>query len=204
MIPTRQQIISMLQTKIYLSAHEISRALHLSPANIRHHLSILEEEGVIKVAHQQKTPGRGRPIQMYTLTQQVLAHNLDRLANALLEELYQNNPNNDPDDISARIASHLALPVISPHQSLTRNLYSAVQQLNDMHYQARWEAHAEAPRIYLAHCPYAPILPDHPECCLIDKFLLEKLLDHPVIQTGKLERDDHGFLYCLFTAKKVF
>jgi len=202
MKPTRQQIISMLQTKHTLSAQEISRSLHLTPANIRHHLSILEEEGVIEVASQRKTPGRGRPIQVYSLTHQVLAHNLDALAGVLLEELLQNNSMHSQDEYFTRIASRLAQPEIPPNQSLTKRLYLAVQRLNDMHYQARWEAHSDAPRIFLEHCPYAAILPDHPELCRIDASLLNQLLDHPVTLTSKLEKDNHGTLYCLFTAIK--
>jgi predicted ArsR family transcriptional regulator len=200
MRPTRQNIISMLQTKHSLSAQEISRALHLTPANIRHHLSILEEEGVIEVASQRKTPGRGRPIQVYTLTQQILAHNLDALAGVLLEELVQNDANLSLSDVYARVASRLAQPEIPLNPSFTKRLYLTVQRLNEMHYQARWEAHADAPRIFLEHCPYAAILPDHPELCQIDAYLLNKLLDHPVRLTSKLDRDSHGMLFCLFTA----
>ncbi len=202
MRPTRQQIISMLQSKRSLSVQEISRALHLTPANIRHHLSVLEEEGVIEVASQRKTPGRGRPIQIYTLTQQILAHNLDALASVVLEELTQNNSSNSQNELFTRIASRLAQPEIPANQSLTKRLYLTVQRLNDMHYQARWEAHAEAPRIFLEHCPYAAILPDHPELCQIDAKLLNKFLNHQVILTSKLEKDSRGTVYCLFTAIK--
>ncbi len=202
MSSTRQQIIAMLQTKKYLSAQEISRALQLTPANIRHHLGILEEEGVIEVVNHRKTRGRGRPIKIFTLTQQAISHNLDGLASALLEELSPNNQSNTPKIFFARIASRLAQPEIPSNPSLTKRLFHAIQRLNDMHYQARWEAHADAPRIYLEHCPYAAILPDHPELCLLDANLLNKLLDHPVTQTSKLERDNHGMLYCLFTAVK--
>lgn len=202
MTATRQQIISMLQTKKYLSAQEISRALQLTPSNIRHHLSVLEEEGVVEVASQRKKHGKGRPDQIYSLTHQILSHNLDRLASVLLEEVNRISQFNIEDNLYSNIAFRLAQPEIPPSQTLPQRLYLTVQQLNDMHYQARWEAHADAPRIYLEHCPYASILPDHPELCRIDKYLLEKLLDHPVIHTAKLEKDDHGTLHCLFTAKK--
>lgn len=201
MISTRQQIIEMLELKKYLSTPEMSHALKLTPANIRHHLGILEQEGVIEVASQRKTHGKGRPIKIYTLSSQILSNNLDGLAAALLEEL-KHYEISIFDMLIARVASRLARPVIAPNQSLTRRLFLTIQRLNDMHYQARWEAHADSPRIYLEHCPYANILPEHPELCLMDKCILEKLLDHPVIQTAKLEKDDHGIQYCLFRTIK--
>lgn len=201
MTSTRQQIISMLQLKKFLSSQELSRALQLSPANIRHHLSILVKEGAIEVASLRKKNGKGRPDQIYSLTTQILSHNLGHLADVLLEEL-QENQSDKANTLFSNIACRLAQPVISTSQSLTQRLYLTIQRLNQMHYQARWEAHAEAPRIFLEHCPYAAILPDHPELCLIDKYLLEILLDHSVLHSVKLEKDNRGALYCLFTLVK--
>jgi len=199
---TRQQIISMLQAKKQLSSQEISHALQLTPANIRHHLSILIDEGVVEVASQRKKHGKGRPVQVFSLTREIASHNLDGLASALLDELKNGYQNNSLNQLFSNIALRLAPPGISTPHSLTQHLYVTVQKLNDLHYQARWEAHADAPRIFLEHCPYAAILPAHPELCLIDKNLLEKLLDHPVNQMAKLDRDKHGTLFCLFAVKK--
>jgi predicted ArsR family transcriptional regulator len=67
-----------------------------------------------------------------------------------------------------------------------------------MRYQARWEAHADAPRLTLGHCPYAAILPEHPELCALDAALLETLLGAPATQVAKLARDGRGGMYCLF------
>lgn len=201
MSSTRQQIISMLRNQKYLSAREISRALDLTPANIRHHLSILEQEGVIEPVGRLTSKDRGRPAQVFTLTHQSQSHNLDRLSNALLEELLQNNRRGSSNDILARLASRLAQPLPPPSPSLTQRLYQAVQRLNELNYQARWEAHAEAPRIYLEHCPYAMLLPEHPELCQIDQLLLSTLIDHPVTLALKLAKDNHCKPYCLFIAK---
>jgi predicted ArsR family transcriptional regulator len=70
--------------------------------------------------------------------------------------------------------------------------------LNELQYQARWEASAWGPRLILGHCPYAAIVSDHPELCRMDAFLLETKIGKPVEQTGKLQINDTGLPFCTF------
>jgi predicted ArsR family transcriptional regulator len=79
-----------------------------------------------------------------------------------------------------------------------RRLVSVVERLNGMHYQSRWEAGAEGPRIVLGHCPYAAVISKHPELCQMDAGLLTKLLGGDVRQTAKLEIGAGGLPYCVF------
>ena len=85
-----------------------------------------------------------------------------------------------------------------PQPHLTQRLYEAVSQLNALGYAARWEARVDAPRIILGYCPYASILEDHPQLCLVDEYLLETLLQAPVKQVAKLAHDTRGAPYCMF------
>lgn len=198
----RARILDLLQTKGRLSAVELSQALRMTPANARHHLSILINEGVVEVAGQRSPQGRGRPTQLYTLTQQSRRNNLGGLANALLEELLGLLPEEERAAILMRTAERLAGGQPKGGLSLTQRLSQAIHQLNGAHYQARWEAHAEAPYIILGHCPYAEILPDHPELCQLDALLLGTLLGAPVRQTAKLAKDGLGGTFCRFLAAK--
>ena len=79
-----------------------------------------------------------------------------------------------------------------------RRLASTIERLNSMHYQARWEAGAEGPRIILGHCPYRAIIADHPELCQMDAALLTELLQDEVMQTAKLEPGAGGLPFCGF------
>ena len=63
----------------------------------------------------------------------------------------------------------------------TRRLYTAIQNLNKMNYFAHWEARHEGPRIIFSHCPYAAILPEHPELCQLDEFLLEIMVGGQIL-----------------------
>jgi predicted ArsR family transcriptional regulator len=81
---------------------------------------------------------------------------------------------------------------------ITQRLAAAVRRLNDLEYQARWEAHALAPRVILGNCPYAAIIEGHPELCQMDAYLLENQLGQAVSQTAKLERNPQGLPVCVF------
>jgi predicted ArsR family transcriptional regulator len=73
-----------------------------------------------------------------------------------------------------------------------------MQRLNELNYQAHWEARADSPIIILGKCPYAPIIDQYPELCVMDKHLLETLLDVNVDQIMKIDRQPEGPQHCLF------
>ncbi len=195
---TRQRILEQIRVKHSLSAAELSITLGTTPANIRHHLGVLLQEGVIEVAGQRPGGGRGRPTHLYSLTQQARAHNLDQLADALLEELLEDLQPAERLAALKRIAKRLGGQP-SASGSLTQRLNACVMSLNEMNYQARWEARSSGPRLVLAHCPYAVILPQHPELCQLDASLLEGMLGASVIQTAKLAPSRQGGKVCIFT-----
>jgi len=235
--------------------------MKMTEANARHHLEILREQGVVQVVGRRPSRGKGRPARIFSQSEQSLGHNLERLTNALLEEIASQRPlamtgegiaSQRPlamtgEEIASQrplamtgeeIASQRSLAMTeklvdtahhgsqlekeawrriarrlaqSPGQvaasgedtkrqgiRLTQALYQSVQQLNEMHYQARWEARAEAPRVILGHCPYASVLTEHPEICQLDASLLEEMLGQPVEQAARLAKDGRGMTYCAF------
>jgi predicted ArsR family transcriptional regulator len=74
--------------------------------------------------------------------------------------------------------------------------------LNELNYHARWEAQKENPKIILGNCPYSTVIHDHPDICLIDKYLIEGLLSTTVAQETKLLRDNRGYATCVFSIGK--
>ena len=82
--------------------------------------------------------------------------------------------------------------------NLTQRLYRTIQNLNQLHYQARWEAHADAPRLILEHCPFLSVQDIHPEVCQIDGLLLAGLLRTDVVQIARLVEEKHGAKSCIF------
>ena len=192
MITARQKVLAHLKKTRAASAREIARALKMSAPNVRHHLSVLCSDGRVEFVAVNNREGRGRPEKMYSLSQAALGDNLSALANALLTEAGKKLK---MDAVASRIldSSQFAnLPV-------TKRLVFLVEKLNEMHYQARWEAGAEGPRVIFGRCPYAKVIEDHPELCKMDVALLENITwARPIVQFAKSESGARGFCPFMF------
>jgi predicted ArsR family transcriptional regulator len=195
---TRQRIVHILEERETASARELSRLLNVTSANIRHHLSVLIEQGSVKIARYKEQPSRGRPSAVYTLVRSTLRDNLDLLSSILLQKYKDEAPISAQDDelrwLAQRLAAQYPLSPLNP----TQRLYSAIQALNRLNYHAQWEAHAESPRIMFGHCPYATILEDHPEMCQVDTYLVEYLTGDPAKLIAKRIPTPEGHRQCVF------
>jgi DeoR family transcriptional regulator, suf operon transcriptional repressor len=185
MITARQKILAHLKKTRAASAREIARALNMSAPNVRHHLGILVSDGRLEVTSVHQRGERGRPEKMYSLSQSALGDNLSVLADALL------NSKVNLEVVGERIAQSQGL-VGFANQPMSKRLFLLVEKLNEMHYQARWEAGAEGPRVIFGRCPFAKIIERHPELCKIDVSMLEMSLGRPIAQFTKAESNIHG------------
>jgi len=199
---TRQRLLEQLEAWELVSAGDLSRALKITAADVRHHLTGLVAEGVVEMVSQRRTAGRGRPPRLYTLVRRAQRHNLDGLASALLQEFLDSLDAPSRQQALQRLAARLLEYPPEVPRSLAGRLYQATRRLNELGYHSRWEARAQAPQLILGHCPYLAILPRHPELCQMDAFLLGCLLQTPVAQTAKLESNSRGSTCCRFLVKK--
>jgi predicted ArsR family transcriptional regulator len=190
-ITTRQKILDYLKRNRTASSRELAHALQMTPANARHHLGILASDGRVEVINQRQI-GRGRPEKVYRLAGTLMGDNLSALADALLTEA---DGKIQMEALGERIAGGNRAVASQP---LMRRLVTTVERLNEMYYQARWEAGAEGPRIILGHCPYASVIEKHPNLCRMDAALLAKILGGEVRQTAKLESGAGDLPYCAF------
>ncbi len=194
---TRAQILEYIRSKQMASAIEISRALPMTPANARHHLSALEADNLIEVVGIRPPKGRGRPTQLYSLTHQAMDHNIDLLVDALLKVLKSES---NLEKQFEKLIPHL-FSGEPPSSLLIARLNHIIQNLNEMNYQSRWEASPDGPRVILSHCPYASVLAENPELCQMDAVFLSSQLGHSVEQIAKLERGPQGIPNCIFAVR---
>ncbi len=205
----RQHLLEYLGQRQRATALELSQALKMTSANARHHLDILQSQGVVEVVGTRKAHGRGRPAQVYGIRQAEQAHNLERLSSALLAELLHELSPVQSELVLRRVASRLAENATSPDRAgkLSRNpaqrLSELVLALNRMHYQAHWEAHAASPRMLFNHCPYAALLADHPELCRLDAYFLEAASGFSARQIARLEPTSLGGKQCIFAMRRA-
>lgn len=191
---TRAQILEILERQRTATAAQLSRSLQVSAADVRFHLQQLVNDGLIEPAGEQRTGEPGRPRRLFRLTPEARQSNLDQLAGVLIQIVAEQLGAAGLAQAASRLAGNLGAGKLPAG----RRLYQAVQRLNELHYQARWEAHAESPRLVLGNCPFAAIIEDHPELCRLDRRLIENLTGLTAEHTAKLETNPRGEIFCLF------
>lgn len=201
MANTRKRIVDYLNRYRAATPSELSRALNLTSSNIRHHLSTLIQEGHVRVIGVRSADKPGRPQKLFALTPIKDKENLAIFADALMNEIKERVSSQQYLDMLHRVAERLTKDYSTSFSSihLSVRLNFIVQQLNKLNYQARWEAHKEAPHLILGHCPFSAILNTHPELCLFDTHLISTLLNSPVVHLQRLAEDTRGVPYCLFS-----
>ena len=189
MVTARHKVLAYLTRTRTASVREISRALKMSAANVRHHLRVLVSDGRVELASVREREGRGRPEKVYSLPRAVLGDNLSALADALLTEA-------DSRVRVEALAKRLVGESNFASQPIVKRLNLVVEKLNQMNYHARWEAGPEGPRIIFGHCPYAAIIEKHPELCRMDAAMLKDLMRQSAEQLSKIGQDKS--LSCVF------
>lgn len=185
----RQKVLGYLTKNRTASAREISRALKMSTATVRHHLRVMVADGRLERSFVRGHEGRGRPEKVYTLPSAALGHNLSALAEAVLTEA-------GPSIRMEAMAKRLAGDSNFADQPVAKRLNLTVEKLNTMNYHARWEAGPQGPRLIFGHCPYAAIIEKHPELCRMDESLLKELMGDTAAQMFKIGKD--GSATCMF------
>lgn len=180
MITARQKVLSYLNKTRTASVREISRALKMPAANVRHHLRVLTSDGRLEMASVRGREGRGRPEKVYSIPRAALGDNLSALSEALLTEA-------GSEVRVEALAKHLAGEENIKGQPVAKRLNLIVEKINQMNYHARWEAGPQGPRILFGHCPYAAIIGKHPELCQMDAALLKELFGDEMEQIAKIE-----------------
>lgn len=189
MVTARQKVLSYLTKNRSASAREISRALKMSTATVRHHLRVMLSDGRLEISFVRGREGRGRPEKVYSLPSAALGHNLSALSDAVLAEAGTSVRMN-------AVAERLAGGVTFATQPVAKRLNLTVEKLNAMNYHARWEAGPQGPRLIFGHCPYAAIIEKHPELCQMDENLIDELMGDSATQMFKIGKD--GSAMCVF------
>jgi predicted ArsR family transcriptional regulator len=198
-VTTRKRILIAIKKHQLVTVSDICLYLDLNPANTRHHLSILKDEGLIEEMESHPHIGRGRPETVYSVSRVFKEDGLENLMGGILR-IWRVAQIEDGLNQNIRELAHQMAGSTGEIQYLTttKRLALCVDHLNKLHYQAQWEASLSGPRIRLRNCPYWKVIKQFPELCIMDGNLIEELSGLKINQTSKLERDERGLLECRF------
>jgi predicted ArsR family transcriptional regulator len=195
---TRERILAYLNDHLPSSTEEISRYLEMTPANIRYHLEILEEEGYVGVTGKRSPGGAGRPILLYSLTSFSLGDNLVPLLEGFLGLV---NESESPDQLLNEVAENLIRGKLDGKKNRVGRFNQGVELLNSLHYYASWEARPQGPRVELRHCPYQNLAQTYPILCQLDQLLVQRIFDTDLSLTQRRTFGINPFSPCIFQAE---
>lgn len=188
----RKRILEILKETGGATVAELAAALDMAPVSVRHHLDILQGDSLICVDRLERKGSVGRPQQVYGLTEEANDHfpnDFAALAGHLVRELKQILPPEQVEKAFRSMAGQIAEELDADLASLTmeERLAEVTDFLNARGYLARWEEDGQGGYLLHKHnCPYAGVSGDHPELCVMDKALVDLLMDQVCEKTASM------------------
>jgi predicted ArsR family transcriptional regulator len=195
---TRQEILRTIKAGGQATVAELASALAISPVSVRHHLSTLQAEGLLKSVEVRH--GVGRPHLAYLLTE--AAHErfparYMRLSDRLLDDLKSSLPPRAIEDMFTRMAEGMVADYAARLEGkpLEEKMELLIELLGAEGFMARWNRTGETISLTEYSCPYLAIGQRHPEVCALDQTVIRHVLNASVEKTTcVLEGGDH----CVF------
>lgn len=180
---TSQRVLDLLKTRGALCAAQLSESLDMTEQGVRRHLARLSEEGLIS-AQIEKPLGRGRPQQVYTLTEQGEARfpkTYQTLCIALLEQMEAEFGEGTVRQIlfgraqvvTDRLAGRWPAQ-LSPEDRLAR----LTEEFRAAGHDSVIERGQEEGTFYLLHqnCPYLTVAQEFGDICQAEQQVIANLL----------------------------
>lgn len=196
---TRGRIVLLLRRTDH-TVDELAYNLDLTDNAVRAHLATLERDNLVRPTGTRR--GNGKPAVVYTLApeaEQLFPKAYAPVLQQLLEVLSTRMSAVKFTEIMENTGQLLAAQWNIAPGKLRARLEQAVAILNELGGLAELEERDESYVIQGYRCPFAAIVPDHPEICQLAKALLAELIEEPVE-----EHCEHsGTARCSFMTQKT-
>ena len=164
---TNAEIKFFLQKKGASSVLEISKALDLTKADIRYHLThLVDSNEVCELLPVRNSKTRGRPASKFVLESNPTAKNLAFLVNLIIEQVNHSHP-------PRRIAQSMLSKFVNHDDQLNpsfSNMNDVIDLLNNLGIIASWSAGKNGPQISITNNPYKNIDPQ-PYAQVVDQLI---------------------------------
>ena len=195
---TRWEILQTLKKRGQATVGDLAEAIDLAPITIRHHLAILEREGLV-TRHRERS-GVGRPRHVFRLTaaaEELFPKKYHVLAERLLDELKSMANPQQVVTIFKRMAEEIthSRNAVSEDAPIEEQLEALVQLLGEEGFLARWRCLGREYELTEYSCPYFYVGQKHPEICQFDLQIINSALDAAVERTACRA---HGDEFCSY------
>ena len=179
---TKDRILETLHRKPKIAINELAEAVGINAISVRHHLTNLTAEGLIKADEERH--GVGRPRLVYSLTLDGMERfptKYLRLTSKLLAQIKESMPAPDVTKLFSQVAEDMSKEYSDQMQGLSmeERLDVVKEALTQECFTVEWEKKGKEYQIHEISCPYYQIGISHPEVCAIDQTLISKMLALP-------------------------
>lgn len=201
---TRSRIIEYLKEHGRASVQDLAVATELTSMTIRHHLTILETDGLV---NSEKERGHvGRPRHVYCLTDKALSlfpERYDELAGRLLEGLKDLGAKREITEVLERMAAQITDDYREElaDRSFEERLDLLIDVLGKEGFLASWEKREGEYVLREYSCPYFLVGQEHPEICRVDWQVITTILNAPVKRQSCMLHEDSN---CTFHIRPDF
>jgi DeoR family suf operon transcriptional repressor len=199
--PTKEKIFQALRHQGQMTVSELASAVQITPIAVRHHLAVLQTEGMVEVREERH--GVGRPRQIYKLTPSAMDRNSSRyyqFTNLLLDQLKEHLSPEMVNKLLLEVASSMVGDWKKELDSLPlpQRVDRLVQLLTQEGFVARVES-AGPGRYCLTElaCPYSRISLSHPEFCVLDASMISRALGTAVERTSCIRSGSESCTYSI-------
>jgi DeoR family suf operon transcriptional repressor len=186
MSSTHDEILRTIRANGRVTVAELAEQLGITAVSVRHHLSSLQAEGLVKSAEVRQ--GVGRPHLVYSLSeagQERFPARYARLSERLLDELKSTLPPQALEDMFTRMAEGMVAEYAARLDGKTTDQKMAllIEMLGTEGFLAHWNRTGETISLTEYSCPYLRIGQRHPEVCAIDQTVIQQVLNANVEKT---------------------
>ncbi len=204
MSKTRDKILQILLKKQRCTINELAEAVGKNPISVRHHIANLEESQ--QISSEEEIHGVGRPRRVYFLTNKGMEqfpHRYLSLSIRIVEQLKETLP---PKTV-AKLFREIAADMVNDHTTqidlsnleMDERVALITQLLQNEGFVIEIAANDKGYLIKETSCPYKHIGEEHPEICLVDEVIIEKVL---ALEIEKTHCVLNGDPYCAYNAPK--
>jgi predicted ArsR family transcriptional regulator len=198
---TREKILKSLAQNPGATVNDLAKMVGINAISVRHHLTNLQAEGLVRA--EEERHGVGRPRMICFLTEAGLEKFPTRylqLTNRLLGQMKETLPAPLINELFSQMAKELATTYVHEMKGLSveERLQVMSELLAKEGFTVEWEKQGDDYHIHEISCPYYKVGQDHPEICTIDQQLISNLLSVPA---EKVQCILSGDTFCTYVVR---